>query len=310
MATKTKLEKDSCLKKGSLATVKRNKLIFCCTMLVLPFLQFLIFYVYVNARSFVLGFQEFSYDKGRYVFAGLKQFKQIFQDFQINETLRSSVPNSLTLFFWTFIFGSIGAVLFSYYIYKKNVLSGTFKVLLYLPHILGTVVVVVMYKYFVEDAIPIIFDLEDGLLSNPDTKRAVIMFYSIYMSFGPRILVYSSAMSGISDSLIESAQLDGVNTVQELLYIVLPSIWGTFITFMVASIVGIFTNQMALYTFYGGDAPPDLYTFGYYLYRNAKAGTSAEYPYLAAMGLLLTVIAVPLTMFTRWALKKYGPSKE
>ncbi len=65
-----------------------------------------------------------------------------------------------------------------------------------------------------------------------NTERATIMFYSIYVSFGPRVLVYSSAMSGISESIIESAELDGVNTWQELVHIVLPSIWSTFVTFM------------------------------------------------------------------------------
>ena len=310
MTTNVKAGNISQKRKASMASVRRNKMIFCITMLVLPILQFLIFYVYVNLRSFALGFQEYSYATGKFEFVGVQNFKQIFKDFQTTVALRSSVTNSLTLFLWTFFFGSIGAILFSYYIYKKNVLSGFFKIILYLPHILGSVVVVVMYKYFVEDAIPIIFNLEWGLLSNAETTRTTIIFFAIYMSFGPRILVYSNAMSGISDSIIESAQLDGVTPVKELVLIVLPSIWSTFITFMVSSVVGIFTNQMALYTFYGGSAPPRLYTFGYYLYRGAKAGTNVEYPYLSAMGLLLTVIVVPITMLTRWALKKFGPSKE
>ena len=310
MTTNVKAENALRKKKASMASVRRNKLIFCITMLVLPVLQFLVFYMYVNFRSFALGFQEFSYDTGEYVFVGWKNFKQIFQDFQTVRTLRSSVKNSLTLFLWTFFFGSIGAVLFSYYIYKKNIGSTAFKILLYLPHILGSVVVVLMYRYFVEDAVPIIFNLEWGLLSNPESVRATIIFYSIYMSFGPRILVYSNAMSGISDSIIESALLDGITPMKELVLIVLPSIWSTFVTFMVSSVVGIFTHQMALYTFYAGDAPPQLYTFGYYLYRGAKMGTSTEYPYLSALGLLLTVIVVPMTMSTRWALKKFGPSKD
>ena len=296
------------VKHSTMASAKRNKIIFYWSIITLPLLQFLVFYLYVNMRSFTLGFQE--YDSGKYVFAGLENFRQIFRDFQTQPELKNSITNSLTLFLWTFIFGSFGAVLFSYYIYKNFFASSLFKVVLYLPHILGGVVVVIIYKYLAEEAIPIVFNLEEGLLSNPQTKRATIMIFAIYISFGPRVLVYSSAMSGISESIIESAQLDGVNTWQELIHIVLPSIWSTFITFMVASVVGIFTNQMALYTFYGDKAVPNLYTFGYYLYRGAKIAKNVDYPYLSAMGLLLTVVAVPLTLFTRWALKKFGPSKD
>lgn len=298
-------------KRASMQTVKRNKLIFYCSMVALPFLQFVIFYLFVNLRSFTLGFQEWSFEQGKYTFVGVENFKQIFRDFKETVALGASVKNSLTLFVWTFFLGSFGAVLFSYYIYKKNFGGEIFKVVLYLPHILGSVVVVIMYQNFVDKAVPMLLGGEiKGLLTNPDTRRATVMFFSIYMSFGPRVLVYTSAMSGISESIIESAQLDGITPMKELVFIVLPSIWSTFVTFMVTSVVGIFTNQMALYTFYGADAPHNLYTFGYYLYRGAKAGTNLEYPYLAAMGLLLTVIVVPMTFLARWGLRKLGPSKE
>ncbi len=264
MATEIKQKKALFSKKSSMQSVKRNKLIFYCTMVALPFIQFLVFYVFVNFRSFALGFQEYSFETGKYVFIGFENFERIFRDFKETVTLASSIENSLTLFVWTFFFGSFGAVLFSYYIYKNHVGSELFKIVLYLPHILGNVVVVIMYKYFVEEVIPTIFaDDALRLLTNPDTSRATVMFYSIYISFGTRVLVYTSAMSGISDSIIESAQLDGITPMKELLFIVLPSIWSTFVTFMVTSVVGIFTNQMALYTFYAAEAPPALYTFGY-----------------------------------------------
>lgn len=315
MEQKVNIETAGRTKKSSMQTMKKNKLIFYCTMAILPVLQFLVFYVYINFRSFALAFQEFSFEAGGYIFTGIENFLQIFEDFQTVKYLRSSIINSLTLFFWTFIFGSIVSVFFSYYIYKKRFGSTAFKILLYLPHILGSVVVVIIYKFFVEDAVPTIgglFGVEgmNGLLSNPDTKRTTIIFFTIFASFGPRVLVYSSAMSGISESIIESAQLDGVTPFKELVLIVLPSIWSTFVTFMVSAVVGIFTNQMSLFTFYGTNADVSLYTFGYYLYRGAKIGTSSDYPYLSAMGLLLTAVALPITLFTRWSLKKFGPSKE
>jgi ABC-type sugar transport system permease subunit len=187
-------------------------------------------------------------------------------------------------------------------------------VLLYLPHILGGVVVVIMYRFFVELAIPEIAGLFgkeiQGLLMNPNTLRPTIIFYTIYTSFGTQVLVYSSTMSGISDSLIESAELDGITPFKELIYIILPSIWPTFVTFMVSSVVGIFTNQMALYTFYGVGAPPKLSTFGYYLYRKVTVALPEDYPFLSALGLLLTFTAIPITLGARWALNKIGPSRE
>ena len=303
-------------KRKSMSAKKREIMIFYYSMIALPIVQFIVFYLYINFSSFAMGFQEYNYKTGDYQWLGFKNFITIFQDFKRLAYLRNSVTNSLSLFLWTMIFCSMLAILFSYYIYKKQFASSLFKVVLYLPNILGGIVVVIMYKFFVENAYPelikTLFKLEEvqGLLSDPETTRGTILFYTIFVSFGGQVLVYSSTMSGISDSIIESAQLDGITPLRELVYIVLPSIWYTFVTFMVSLVVGIFTNQMNLFTFYDQYADFSLYTFGYYLFRGVKVAEYKDYPYLSAMGLLLTAVAVPLTLFVRWALTKFGPSKD
>ena len=303
-------------KRKSLSAKKRHTMIFYYSMIALPLLQFLVFYVYINLSSFTMGFQEFSAKTGNYHWKGFDNFIQIFKDFRELNTLRKSVVNSLSLFLWMMVFCSMLSILFSYYIYKKQLGSSWFKVILYLPHILGGIVVVVMFNFFVEDAYRELMlrlfkkEVSFGLISNPETSRATILFYTIFTSFGGQVLVYSSTMSSISESIIESAQLDGITPLKELVFIVLPSIWFTFVTFMVSLVVGIFTNQMNLFTFFDEYADPDLYTFGYYLFRGVKLAESKDYPYLSAMGLLLTAVAVPLTLFVRWALTKFGPSKE
>lgn len=303
-------------KRKSLSAKKRHTMIFYYSMIALPLLQFLIFYVYINLSAFTMGFKEYSAITGNYHWTGVDNFVQIFKDFKELDTLRNSVTNSLTLFLWMMVFCSMLSILFSYYIYKKQFGSSWFKVILYLPHILGGIVVVVMFNFFVEDAYLEVMrrlfnkEVAFGLISNPDTSRATILFYTIFTSFGGQVLVYSSTMSGISDSIIESAALDGITPLKELVYIVLPSIWFTFVTFMVSLVVGIFTNQMNLFTFFDEYADPSLYTFGYYLFRGVKLADNKDYPYLSAMGLLLTSVVVPLTLFVRWALTKFGPSKE
>ena len=302
-------------KRTAFSAKKRQTMIFYYSMIALPLLQFLIFYLYINLSSFTMGFQEYSYETGKYTWLGFDNFLKIFDDFKRLEYLRNSVVNSLELFIWTMIFCSMLAILFSYYVYKKQLGSSLFKVLLYLPNILGGVVVVIMFKFFVENAYPeLIMRLfnqkVEGLLANPETTRGTILFYTIFTSFGGQVLVYSSTMSSISDSIIESAQLDGITPLKELIYIVLPSIWFTFVTFMVSLVVGIFTNQMNLFTFYDQYADYSLFTFGYYLFRGVKLAEYKDFPYLSAMGLLLTAIAVPLTLFVRWALTKFGPSRD
>jgi ABC-type sugar transport system permease subunit len=260
-----------------------------------------------------MAFQAFDYEKGFYS-VGFANFTQIFKDFQTEEVLIASVVNSLELFLWTFVFSAMLSVFFSYYIYKEHPCSGIFKVILYLPHIISGVVFVTMFKYFVNMAVPKLWQMVtntelQGLAVSPDTQKATVMFFSIWVSFGTNVLMYTSAMSAISPSVIESAQLEGIKPMQELWYIVIPCIWPTFVTFMLVSIVGIFTNQMALHAFYEVHAPQKLSTFGYYLYAEIiKASTDRTmYPYLSAMGMMLTAVAIPITLVARYLFNKLGP---
>lgn len=292
-------------------TQKTNRLIFYVSMMALPIAVVLLFYLYVNISSFAMAFQTFDADKGFY-FTGFNNFLEVFSDFSTKEMLRASVGNSLQLFGWTFIFSAMLSVFFSYYVYKEYPMSGFFKIVLYLPHIISGVVFVIMYKYFADFAMPKIWQMITGtkldpLVTDPKTGKTFIIVFSIWVSFGTNVLMYTSAMSAISPSIIESAQLEGIKPMQELWYIVIPCIWSTFVTFMLVSIVGIFVNQMSLHAFFGVHAEPRLYTFGYFLYREVLVAEQQRYPYLSAMGMLLTAVAIPITLVARYLFNKLGP---
>ena len=307
--------KNSNTRQKNMMSAKRERLIFYSLGIALPLLQFFVFYLYVNINSFVLAFEKLDYQNGGYVFAGFENFKQIFLDFKATTYLQSSISNSLILFIWSTIFGSAFAIFFSYYIYKKYPGGGLFKFILYTPHILSETVFVLMFSFFVDNAIPELSklwfhkEIVPPLASDLGTKMFVVMFFSIWVSFGTKVLMYSGAMSGISESIIEAGKLDGITPLRELISVVIPMIWSTFSTFMVASVIGIFTNQMSLYTFFLDKADYSLYTFGYYLFKSVQTAQISEYPYLSAMGLLLTVIAVPLTLGVKFVFDKLEPKQ-
>jgi ABC-type glycerol-3-phosphate transport system permease component len=169
----------------------------------------------------------------------------------------------------------------------------------------------ILYKYFILNALPELWlklfhkeiVLEIGFVE--------LVFFGMLMGIGPNILMYVGAMGGISESLSESAQLDGCGLIQEFWYITLPCVYPTLVTFLVVGLVNIFTNQLNLYNFYQGSANTNLYTFGYYLFRGAQRAQSvAEYPVLAAMGIIFTIVIVPVTLLFRKLLVKFGPSAD
>lgn len=297
----------------SFSTKKRNRLLFYIAVMTLPMIQIAIFYFYANIRSFTLAFTEYD-GNGNYVFVGFKTFEQILSGKHTiftNFRLGLVVKNSLIAFLAEFALGSFPAILFSYYIFKKYPFAGAFKIILYIPQIVSGLVFVIIYKYFMNDLLPKYGIVEIGYWEQTlSSERFYYLFFTIFFSFGTRVLLYSGTMSGISDSIIESGKLEGITPLKELFFIVLPMIWGTFVTFTITALIGLFTNQMSGYAFKGSGFNSQLQTFGYFLFSKTADANLANYPILSALGLIMTIIAVPITLLTRYLLTRFGPKTE
>ena len=305
------------MKKINFKAKRTQDWIFCLIILLIPMIQFMIFYIGVNVNSFAMIFQKYEVDavtgKGQYVLVSslFANVEDLFFKLQFEGILAPAVKNSLVSFVMISLVGITISLVFSLYIFKKFPGAGMFKVLLFTPSILSAVVTVTMFRSFVDVVIPKVFNMgngEMGLLSNPETKFGTIIFYNIWIGFGTQILMYSGAMNGIDPSITEAAKLDGANPWIEFFYIILPLIFPTIQTFLVTGVAGIFINQINLVAFESLSAPIKYNTIGYYLFRKAAAPTQYEYPLWATMGAMLTLVAAPLTLLTRWLLDKYGPS--
>ena len=296
----------------------RGKTIFYWSMLAFPLLQFVIFYIGVNMNSFALAFQEFDLYDGGLKFLGFDRlwmnFQAVFQEFQEADYLLTAFSNSIIAYLISLVVGLTLALLFSYYLYKKFFMSKFFKVILFLPFIISSIILVIIYKYFVENAIPAfiqqLFGTEiEGLLSNPDTEFITVLFFSIWTSFGIQTLIYGSAMSDISTDIVDAAKIDGVTPMREFLFIDLPIIAPTIAVFVVSSTATIFANQMNLFSFYGASAANyDIWTIGYYMYQGITVAPLADYPFFAAFGLVMTMITIPITLIVRHFMNKADPN--
>ena len=300
---------------------KRKRMLFFAALVIFPIIQFSICYIYVNFNSFVLAFQHYDYKKVglgfEITFAGFDNFKE---SIELLSERTYMFKNSFLNFFWTVLVGLTLALTFSYYIYKKYPLSDLFRLVLFMPKILSGVVFCLLFKYLANDVyvyfMETVMHVEEatGLLDSMDTKLGAVLFFNVWVGFGVNVLMFTGSMSGIDESVVESAHLDGVNTIQEFFYITFPLIWPTFTSFFTIHVAGFFTDQMGLHTLFG-TAANDLSTFGYYLYVNTQKGeliqSEANVPpfsVLSAMGLMMTAIMMPLVLTLRKALRKYGPS--
>ena len=304
----------------------KRRIFFWCAAAI-PLALFVVFYVYVVLQSFVYAFQKYTSKVGEIgwdiSFAGLDNFKRVILMLQTGDNM-TMVYNSLRLGLLKICIGTFISMIFSYYVYKKLLFSGFFRVVLFMPSIISGLIMVLLFRYVANDVYKVIFNKQLGLLSDPATTYATILVYVLWLGFAGEILMYTSAMGGINESVVESAQIDGVNVVQEMIFITMPMIYPTVVTFIVAQLAAMFTDQMSLYTFYGSSAPISVQTVGYMLYRDTlSSGKVPNRPWnevlnsgvlsfaeLTAFGLMISIVMVPITFLIRNLLQKFGPSAD
>ena len=293
--------------------------IFFYALLLLPVLQFLIFYIYVNFNSILMSFQRYDSVSASFTFLTdnpFKNFQGVFELTELGLDLGKLILNSFILWICMVAFGTVPAIIFSFYIYRKRALCHFFKFFLFLPSIIPSILLTTVFKGFMIDCISNImkvfgttFATSNGLLDPySNTAFPILLIYYIWISFGSQVLFYSNAMAQISPSLIEAGQLDGCSESRILIHVVLPGILPTIKTFIIASVAGIFTNQMMLFNFYGViDNAPDIATIGYFIYSMAAPGPSnyANYPLMAAFGICCSVIAISAVFLINMLFKRF-----
>lgn len=296
----------------------KNDWFFYVGILIVPIIQICLFYIYVNFNSIALSFKEYKEVADgvwSYSFNGFNNYGKVLKDLFSEYVLITSLKNSMILFAATLIFSVLFSSIFAYYIFKKYPFHSLFRIILFLPQIISSVIMVIIFKYLAEELVPELmlklFNVQvKGLLSNSDTLFGAVVVYSVFIGYGPNMLLFSGAMSEINYATIEAGQLDGVNVFQEYVHIVFPAIWPTMITLTIITIAGIFTNQANLYTLLGNKVDYSSYVMGHYLFYNTTIATYADYPYLATLGVLFTLVLFPVSMLVRWAMYKFGPSTD
>ena len=287
---------------------ERGSNIFYAALMAFPVLQFLIFYVGVNFKSFAYAFmeQEKISDTEIVWRATFDNFVRWFSNSSQCKDLLSTTGMSLIYYAATLMVSIPLAMLFSYYIFKKLPGAKLFRIFLFIPSIIPAAAFVLTYKIIFNEITPTIIP---GSKSFDQSQFFYILFFNLYVSFGTSVLMYANKMFDISPEIIEAGQLDGALGIKEFWYIVLPLTFPTLSVFLVTGVATIFTNQYNLFLF---NADPEWRSLGYYMYilAGSTIGHEQEIPNVAALGMLLTVVAIPLTYGVKYCLDKFGPKEE
>ncbi|MCI6734656.1 MAG: sugar ABC transporter permease [Clostridia bacterium] len=302
----------------SFSKIKLKKYAFVWTIMAFPVANFLIFWLFSNFGSLIMAFQSRDFLGNVTGWVGFENFSKFLSDVFHSPVITTALKNTCLMYGTELFIITPLQLLFSYYLFRKIPGYRIIKFILMLPAIISGFVVCLVFKKFVEGALPTmmrtLFSVEGfpNLVTDPKYSFGLMLFYNVWLSFTTTLIMYTNAMGQIDDSVLESAKIDGIHEgLQEFFTICCPLVFPTLTTFLVTGFSGFLSISGPLIAFWKFDAPPQLYTLGYWMYIQVASTTSqVMYPYLAAGGFVMTGIMAPLTFLLKHLLEKYGPSTE
>lgn len=283
-------------------------ILFCC---VIPVIHWLIFYIYGNASSFLMAFT----DKNGAI--STENFVRLWKELSSPVSdLRIALKNTLITFAIILISFPF-QVLVSYFIYKKVPGSGVFRILFFLPGIIFSVALSMIFTRilgingFIAEGVQQLLGLErpPELLADSRFANVVVLLHMIWINFPGDLIIWGGTFSRIPVEVLESGRIDGVNWWQELTKIIVPLVWPTVALKMVLSFCGIFSASGEVFLLTGGHFETITLSCWMYrelLYSSGNAYHSGIYNYMSAVGMVMTVLAITLSLvIRRWTDKVF-----
>ena len=301
---------------------RASEIIFIVAMLFLPMLQFTIFWIIPNFDSIVLGFQ--NPVDGSFTFENFSRFfKALFEGKNLSghyNELVYAIKNSLIYFAVNIFISTPIVIFFSYVLFRRVPMSGVFRVVFYLPSIIGATVTTTLFRALLVNGAPafeflkavgfITPEMETlGLFSSDSTAFLMVIIYSIWTCVGMNMILFYGAMRRIPTEIFESADIDGAGFFRQFISLVVPLIWPTITTLIVFSLSGMFVTYSTVMILSPNVQSASM--IGWYIVHYTTATDShASLNYPAAVGLAFTAVGLPFVLLIRWLLNKISANVE
>ena len=285
---------------------KRDRIttLFILWATVIPVVNWLIFYVYCNFSAF---FMAFTNKDGA---VSLRNFVRLFEEFSSSTSdIRIALRNTLLTFAIIFISYPF-QVLVSYFLYKKVPGHKFYRIVFFIPSVVFSVAISMVFirmmdvngiiARFVGEQLKLGYTPE--LLADSRFANTVILAELVWLSFPGNMIIWGGTFARIPEDVLESGRIDGVNWWQEFTRIIVPMVWPTVALQMVLLFCGIFGASGNVFLLTGGKYDTiNLKTWMYLQLLNNSGSRYATnvYNYMSAVGMIMTVIAIAISLVIR-----------
>lgn len=136
--------------------------------------------------------------------------------------------------------------------------------------------------------------LSRGWLGDPSTALYAVLATAIWATCGFVIVIFLSALRTVDVDLVDAARIDGANSGQRMLNVILPQIMPVFMMVLTITLVGGFSVFDIIFIMTGGGPADATNVLGTYAYKNAFNLNRIGYG--TALALFITVLSVPVAV--------------
>ena len=242
------------------------------------------------------------FEKGAYTptetFVGLKNFRTLLADANFIRSMQNTILLIVVVTIITFAFALVFAAILTR---EKIKGQNFFRIVFYIPNILSVVVISgifsAVYKPengMLNSIIGLFRDMSDPILWKGEKLVMVSLIIAmVWQAIGYYMVMYMASMSGVPQSLYESASLDGAGRIAQFFQITIPLVWTnirTTLTFFIISTINmafLFVKAMTS----GGPNHASEVTLSY-MYSQKDAGL---YGYSMAIGVIIFLFSFALS---------------
>jgi len=281
-----------------------------------PLVVWAILNIYPMLSSFYWAMTDYDgITKASEVFTGIQNYQRIIKDIRWWEAMRNTFIIAL---------GLIGTILplsllFAVLITNTKKGQSILKTFVYLPSILPTVIVALLWVFildpqvglfgFVLDSLDIrqafkeVFHLRSlNLMGNPVTARYMVILISLWAGVGMYTLYFLAGLSRIPVDLYDAARIDGASGWSTFWNVTFPLLYPTIQTITLLLIIGSLQNFGFIYVVSAGSPGPTIQVMATYIYRTAFADN--RFGYATALGTVMMVVVMTFTLISRRLTKR------
>ena len=283
---------------------KGQRLFVIITFMAVPLTLLMLFTYIPFLEMFKFSFYNMKYS-GTRTFVGLKNYLEVFSRDDCFKSLllafyyvaASFVQLALALYF---------ATIFCFKLHGKEVFKG----LLFFPYLVCGIAIGFIFKFFYTRGFVLDtvlqwcgFNLEQlpYWLKDTSINNISVAATSIWRYMGQGMVMFIGAIMSVDASLYEAGDIDGANSFQKFIYIILPNIKTIIVLNMILSITGSLSVFEPPYVITGGDFG----TGTYFVIMNKLAHESQKVGLASAMAVVLLILIMIATLIQKGIEKYY-----